>query len=497
MRPQLLVFLAAVLGSLCWTRAKSKYVFRETDRSYKYDLPSPSEPGARSNCTGKCVHVFMGLLCDFVDDNADCGEQFLRCCVGGIFSRGFTRKSGTSVDMMDDGPPDQEQPIDSTTPSPSDDDHPVADLPPPKEPGPTKPTSPENAGTDQETLTAMESQQSPQIESPLPKPAETSTTSTSNSGWIPFHQAYQPVNKQKVAENHQNNSSEFTPMKGVFQNPTEEPRDPNMCGVRGVKNRANHPHNQGGTEARPGEWCWHAAIVNRKNQYMCNGALISAQWVLTAADCVLNHTNATENIYVRLGYTDIVSPYNPSGAQTKTVDKAYVHHSFSRDTLANNIALLKLKDIVELNSAVCVVCLPHKRNLALKQRSETENCVVTGYGTSAREDDLAYNYPRLKEASVAVLESSYGCRDLEPRARQLELAMDVAGSFFCAGSGAVEKECRGDPGRLLVCPNGDYFELSGIATQGLSCGGPEALALYTNVSFYSGWINQIANVNRF
>ncbi|XP_040076563.1 protein masquerade-like [Ixodes scapularis] len=882
MRPQLLPFLAAVLLSLCWTSAEHKDVFLETDRSYKYDLPSPGKPGANSNCTGKCVHVFMGLLCDFVDDNADCGEQFLRCCVGGIFSRGFTRKSGTSVDMMDDSPTEQQIPNDVTTPSPSNDDHPVADPPPPKEPKPTQPTSPEKENADQEPLTAMESLQSPQIESPLPEPAEStrgnscpgscvmpllgllcgtisrnhscsegrvccatstaqsedtveattvdpvldSTTrtpvtrsachgrcipmylsntckrpsvilisksvscssgmiccsrgleghskygtktevehidqedsgganpssetsteakklappprdeqrprpiaipihrsrpqgypkptrplrkpfskqpsvkppdyhennynyygstneedessqehsqtrrppyyikirhpslgppvlptppyhdagsrpdvpskfsdkqdidnkfgrppttelrnlsatvtvprrppqssgrrpppliqatagsavgevfpvrvplpssdydeehrswlqrvhelakkrapprpqepgysqqggnkrrkpnwqhsikphesefgnpwnmpipsdgkdihhfsaSTSNSGWIPFHQAYQPVNKQKVAENHHNNSSEFTPMRGVFQNPNQEPRDPNVCGVRGVKNRTNHPQSQGGTEARPGEWCWHAAIVNRKNQYICNGALISAQWVLTAADCVLNHTNATENIYVRLGYTDIMSPYNPPGAQTKTVAKAYVHHSFNKDTLANNIALLKLKDIVELNGAVCVVCLPHKQKLALEQRSENEDCVATGYGSSAKEDDLTYNYPRLKEASVAVLRYSDGCPTTEPRARQLELAMDVTGSYFCAGHGDVEEDCRGDPGRLLVCPNGDYFEISGIASQGLSCGGPDALALYTNVSSYSGWINQIANVNRF
>ncbi|CAN7996291.1 unnamed protein product [Ixodes pacificus] len=497
MRPQLLPFLAAVLLSLCWTSAEHKDVFLETDRSYKYDLPSPGKPGANSNCTGKCVHVFMGLLCDFVDDNADCGEQFLRCCVGGIFSRGFTRKSGTSVDMMDDSPTEQQIPNDVTTPSPSNDDHPVADPPPPKEPKPTQPTSPEKGNADQETLTAMESLQSPQIESPLPEPAASTTASTSNSGWIPFHQAYQPVNKQKVAENHHNNSSEFTPMRGVFQNPNQEPRDPNVCGVRGVKNRTNHPQSQGGTEARPGEWCWHAAIVNRKNQYICNGALISAQWVLTAADCVLNHTNATENIYVRLGYTDIMSPYNPPGAQTKTVAKAYVHHSFNKDTLANNIALLKLKDIVELNGAVCVVCLPHRQKLALEQRSEKEDCVATGYGSSAKEDDLTYNYPRLIEASVAVLMYSDGCRSSEPRARQLELAMDVTGSYFCAGHGDVEEDCRGDPGRLLVCPNGDYFEISGIASQGLSCGGPDALALYTNVSSYSGWINQIANVNRF
>ncbi|KAH8041769.1 hypothetical protein HPB51_017891 [Rhipicephalus microplus] len=329
--------------------------------------------------------------------------------------------------------------------------------------------------------------------------AEAAATST---GWIPFHQAHQPVNKRKVVENHYGSSSEFKPMRGTFVDLVHVSRNPNACGIKGGKRRDAGSFKRGGTEARPGEWCWHAAIVDRKNQYLCNGALISAQWVLTSANCVYNHTDVTENIYVRLGYTDIVSPYNPPGAQTKMVAKVYAHHNFQAETLANNIALLKLKDIVELNDAVCVVCLPTTNTNSSEEDptilADKEGCVVTGYGTSVPEDDLRFTYPTLREAPVVALEEDDVCDAWQSRARQLKLDLEIKGSTFCVGDGDVQKNCAGDPARLMVCPSRDtYFEITGLSSKGLACGGPDALSVYTNVSSYSGWINQITNINRY
>ncbi|EFX84708.1 hypothetical protein DAPPUDRAFT_314689 [Daphnia pulex] len=44
----------------------------------------------------------------------------------------------------------------------------------------------------------------------------------------------------------------------------------------------------GGNDALPGEYCWQVALINSLNQYLCGGALIGTQWVLTAAHCVTN-----------------------------------------------------------------------------------------------------------------------------------------------------------------------------------------------------------------
>lgn len=58
-----------------------------------------------------------------------------------------------------------------------------------------------------------------------------------------------------------------------------------VCGVKGTS-RTRGGRVVGGEDADPVEWCWQVALINSLNQYLCGGALIGTQWVLTAAHCV-------------------------------------------------------------------------------------------------------------------------------------------------------------------------------------------------------------------
>merc|ERR1711953_1464319 len=62
-------------------------------------------------------------------------------------------------------------------------------------------------------------------------------------------------------------------------------------------------------DATPGEWCWQVALINSLNQYLCGGALIGTQWVLTAAHCVTNIVRAGDAIYVRVGDHDLTQKF--------------------------------------------------------------------------------------------------------------------------------------------------------------------------------------------
>ena len=65
-----------------------------------------------------------------------------------------------------------------------------------------------------------------------------------------------------------------------------------VCGVKGTSRgsmQARYDRNGrvvGGSDADANEWCWQVALINSLNQYLCGGALIGTQWVLTAAHCV-------------------------------------------------------------------------------------------------------------------------------------------------------------------------------------------------------------------
>lgn len=66
-----------------------------------------------------------------------------------------------------------------------------------------------------------------------------------------------------------------------------------VCGVKGTSRGPIQARSMergarvvGGEDADANEWCWQVALINSLNQYLCGGALIGTQWVLTAAHCV-------------------------------------------------------------------------------------------------------------------------------------------------------------------------------------------------------------------
>lgn len=81
-------------------------------------------------------------------------------------------------------------------------------------------------------------------------------------------------------------------------------------------------------------------------------------------------------IYIRVGDYDLTSQSASKGAQTQKVSTTYIHHNHNGQTLDNDIALLKMQSPVELNEAVCLVCLPARGST----RKPGKSCTVTGYG---------------------------------------------------------------------------------------------------------------------
>ncbi|XP_012348284.1 protein masquerade isoform X2 [Apis florea] len=265
-----------------------------------------------------------------------------------------------------------------------------------------------------------------------------------------------------------------------------------VCGVKGtsrgpIQARSSEREARvvGGEDADANEWCWHVGLINAHNQYLCGGALIGTQWVLTAAHCVTNIVRSGDAIYVRVGDYDLTRKYGSPGAQTLRVATTYIHHNHNSQTLDNDIALLKLHGQAELKDGVCLVCLPARG----VSHTAGKRCTVTGYGYMGEAGPIPL---RVREAEIPVVSDAECIRKVNAVTEKIFI---LPASSFCAGGEQGNDACQGDGGGPLVCQDDGFYELAGLVSWGFGCGRLDVPGVYVKVSAFIGWINQIISVN--
>ncbi|XP_066592717.1 trypsin-like isoform X2 [Prorops nasuta] len=89
------------------------------------------------------------------------------------------------------------------------------------------------------------------------------------------------------------------------------------------------------------------AAIMLNNKFHCNSALVSPQFVLATADCILMIKDQLQNVKIRTGTNDL-----GKGGRTHAVE-AYFLHNITTNTIQNNvlytIGALKLKEPMELD----------------------------------------------------------------------------------------------------------------------------------------------------
>ncbi|XP_020721106.1 protein masquerade isoform X1 [Bombus terrestris] len=265
-----------------------------------------------------------------------------------------------------------------------------------------------------------------------------------------------------------------------------------VCGVKGTSRGPIQARSLergarvvGGEDADANEWCWQVALINSLNQYLCGGALIGTQWVLTAAHCVTNIVRSGDAIYVRVGDHDLTRKYGSPGAQTLRVATTYIHHNHNSQTLDNDIALLKLHGQAELKDGVCLVCLPARG----VSHTAGKRCTVTGYGYMGEAGPIPL---RVREAEIPIVSDAECIRKVNAVTEKIFI---LPASSFCAGGEQGNDACQGDGGGPLVCQDDGFYELAGLVSWGFGCGRLDVPGVYVKVSAFIGWINQIISVN--
>ena len=235
----------------------------------------------------------------------------------------------------------------------------------------------------------------------------------------------------------------------------------------------------GGQQATIADAPWQVALIDSSaaTEYdgqFCGGSLIAAQWVATAAHCVVDSgsISAASSIKILAGQATLSQSSN---SRAVSVSKIYVHPLYSSSADTDDIALIKLT-----NPLTLVAGSIQKIDLPSAVPALGGPVLITGWGSTAYGGN---NYPTvMRKTTVDILADSICNSSYAPGYN--------ATKMLCAGSAALDRDtCQGDSGGPLA-RFGDTWVLQGITSFGNGCANGADPGVYTEVYTYRSWISQ-------
>ncbi|XP_042556802.1 chymotrypsinogen B-like [Dipodomys spectabilis] len=251
------------------------------------------------------------------------------------------------------------------------------------------------------------------------------------------------------------------------------------CGIPGCGIPAIPPEVSGlsrvvnGEDAVPGSWPWQVSLQYEDSFHFCGGALISEEWVVTAAHCgvmpgdkvvagAFNLDSDEEDVQV-LDVAEVIS--KPGKVYSNPVH--------------NDIALLKLATPARFTDTVSAVCLACDE----ADFPPGTPCVITGWGQTQYN-----NHQRASTLQQAVLPlvSTPDC--------QKYWGADITDDMICAGGNGTSP-CIGDSGGPLVCKKGGVWTQVGIVSWGSDFCCTDTPAVFTRITAVLDWVKQTLKEN--
>ncbi|XP_045886912.1 coagulation factor IXa [Micropterus dolomieu] len=238
----------------------------------------------------------------------------------------------------------------------------------------------------------------------------------------------------------------------------------------------------GGVVVIPGEIPWQVALIQHPSGHLfCGGSILSERWVITAAHCLVE---AQGSFFIRAGEHNIY--INEGTEQDREVLKRHIHprYNASVSLYNNDIALLYLKSPLTFSKIVRPICIgPQAFTEALMK--ESSPATVSGWG---RTRFLGSTAKTLQKVTVPFTDRTQ-CKHTS--------SARITPVMFCAGYYNEAKDaCQGDSGGPHANSIHDTWFLTGIVSWGEDCAKEGKYGVYTRVSLYYRWINQMMGLTK-
>lgn len=235
------------------------------------------------------------------------------------------------------------------------------------------------------------------------------------------------------------------------------------------------------TDAAVGEFPFMGLLTYGESRTRCGAALISNQFLLTAAHCFKH----AKPLSVRLG----TNRADDLLADTYPIAKIFRHPMYNKITKQNDIALVELSRTVDMNANIQPICL----HTSLTDLPESTNMTIMGWGQDNTEDSSTV---LLKGIVQPVLRSI--CQSKYIGGGH---TINLSDNQMCAlgnknAQGIATDGCQGDSGGPLVFLDNNKYYLAGIVSVGTGCGNEFIPGIYTRTANYLDWITGVVWKNQ-
>ncbi|CAG4984709.1 unnamed protein product [Colias eurytheme] len=207
----------------------------------------------------------------------------------------------------------------------------------------------------------------------------------------------------------------------------------------------------------------HAVFLLIQSQdaiFICGSSVLNQMVLISAAHC-FEILNKKSIVRAYGGHQDVEKV-----SLVRKAKRVYRHSKYSTRSIANDIALVKLKHELPLGGSI--------KRVIVRPTTPSQNGVLAGWG--AVDPDMNEFTYKLK-----AVQQKIQTRDACSRIGMLHPGMICAGSFKRNDS----RPAKGDSGSGLV--TNDY-QLVGLVSHVVNA--YPALIVYTNVSYYYKWIQE-------